>query len=38
MMVVFRFLSVGVGRLLGVSRYRLQPSPAQEAALLERSP
>ena len=34
-MVVSRFLSVGVGRLLGVSRYRLQPSPAQEAALLE---
>jgi hypothetical protein len=38
MMVVFRFLPVEVGRLLGVSRYRLQPSPAQEAALLERSP
>jgi hypothetical protein len=33
--VVFRFLSVAIGRLLGVSRYRLQPSPAQEAALLE---
>ncbi|MEV6866496.1 transposase, partial [Streptosporangium subroseum] len=34
-MVVPRFLSVEVGRLLGVSRYRLQPSPAQKAALLE---
>ncbi len=28
-------LSVLIGRLVGVSRYRLQPSPAQEAALLE---
>src|SRR5690606_21276577 len=28
-------LSVAVGSLIGVSRYRLQPSPAQEQALLE---
>ncbi|MFG1702193.1 RNA-guided endonuclease InsQ/TnpB family protein [Nonomuraea sp. M3C6] len=28
-------LSVVVDRLVGVSRYRLQPTPAQEAALLE---
>jgi putative transposase len=35
-MAVSRFLSVGGGGLLGVPRYRLQPSPAQEAALLER--
>ncbi|MFF3439459.1 RNA-guided endonuclease InsQ/TnpB family protein [Streptosporangium sp. NPDC002721] len=28
-------LSGGVGRLVGVSRFRLQPSPAQERALLE---
>ncbi|MFG1941871.1 helix-turn-helix domain-containing protein [Nonomuraea sp. NPDC048826] len=28
-------LSVAVGSLIGVSRYRLLPSPAQEAALLE---
>ncbi|MFC7642414.1 RNA-guided endonuclease InsQ/TnpB family protein [Streptosporangium lutulentum] len=26
---------MGIGRLLGVSRYRLRPSPAQEAVLLE---
>ncbi|MEV0597669.1 transposase, partial [Nonomuraea cavernae] len=29
------FLSVVIGSLVGVSRFRLQPSPAQEAALLE---
>src|SRR5690606_28529266 len=28
-------LSVAVGSLIGVSRYRVQPSPAQEQALLE---
>ncbi|MFF0579779.1 helix-turn-helix domain-containing protein, partial [Streptosporangium saharense] len=28
-------LSVVVGRFEGVSRYRLQPTPAQERALLE---
>jgi hypothetical protein len=28
-------LSVAVGSLIGVSRYRLQPSPAQERMLLE---
>jgi transposase len=28
-------LSVAVGSLIGVSRYRLQPSPAQEVVLLE---
>ncbi|WP_372453748.1 helix-turn-helix domain-containing protein [Acrocarpospora catenulata] len=30
-----RFLSVGLGKLLAMSRYRLSPTPAQEAALSE---
>ncbi|MEV8636744.1 transposase [Streptosporangium sp. NPDC051023] len=34
-MAISCFLPVSVGRLIGVSRFRLQPSPAQEAALLE---
>ena len=32
---VLRVLSVGVVRLMAVSRFRLQPSPAQEAVLAE---